>query len=296
MKANLVAVQAKTQRDDYRSAAAFQAKMAALMQAVARQADLALPTLVSFPELIGMFLSFVPFYWDDLKGASSLETAATAVVMKNLSRLDEAGRTSPEAAARRLLFIDTALDAEGAYVDTFSSLARECGVYLAAGSIALPPIEDEPSNGGRHVADPTKVYNTAYLFSPSGVCLSRVPKVNLTDSFESRVFDAAPKSELLPVETALGRVGTLVCKDGFYETLVERYDALGVGILLKPAYNQGRWNGPWAFGADRTEGEIWLTTGCPAIIQGRENIRYGVNAMLVGAVFEDMLSEGLSSI
>ena len=296
MKANLIAVQAKTELKDYRSGEAFHGKMASLMQDAAREVDFALPTLVSYPELVGMFLSFVPFFWDDLKDESTLETAATRIVMKNLSRLSEEDRQTPETAARRLLFIDTALEAERTYMDTFSSLAGEYGVYLAAGSIALPPMEDEPSKGGRHVADATKVYDTSYFFSPRGICLRRVPKVNLTEPFEARVFDSGPKSELLPVETALGRVGTLVCFDGFHQTLVEHYDALGVEILLKPSYNQHPWDSPCSYDPEHIEGENWLKTGCPSIIQGRENIRYGVNAMMVGAVFQDMAAEGLSSV
>ena len=54
MQANLVAVQAKTQLADYRDAEAFWAKIADLMRQVAQSVDLSLPTLVSFPELIGM--------------------------------------------------------------------------------------------------------------------------------------------------------------------------------------------------------------------------------------------------
>lgn len=296
MKVNLVAVQAKTELGDYRDGEAFYAKMGALMRQAAAEVDFSLPTLVSYPELVGMFLSFVPFYWDDLEGERRLEQAAMKIVMKNLSRLAEKDRSTPEAAARRLLFIDTALEAEAIYVSTFSELARQNGVYVAAGSIALPPIEREPSKGGRHVEDATKVYNTSYLFSPRGVCLRRVSKVHMTAGFEERVFDGAPKSQLLPAETALGRVGTLVCWDGFHQTLVEHYDALGVEILLKPSYNQHPWDAPWPFDPTIKEGENWLTTGCPSIIQGRENIRYGVNAMLVGAVFEDVAAEGLSSV
>ncbi len=296
MKANLVAIQAKTELNDYRSGEAFHSKMASLMQRVAGEVDLALPTLVSYPELVGMLLSFVPFFYDDLKDESSLETAATKIVMKNLSRLSDDDRKTPETAARKLLFIDTALEAERMYVETFSSLAREYGVYLAAGSIALPPTEDDPVKGGHHLADATKVYNVAYLFSPRGVCLRRVPKVNLTEPFEVRVFDSGPKSELVPVETHLGRLGTLVCWDASHQTLVEHYDALGVDILLRPSYNQHPWDAPCAYGAPGTEGENWLRADLPSIIQGRENIRYGVTAMLVGAVFQDMLAEGLSSI
>jgi hypothetical protein len=56
------------------------------------------------------------------------------------------------------------------------------------------------------------------------------------------------------------------------------------------------WNAPWPFDETKLEGENWLCTGCPSVIQGRENIRYGVNAMMVGAVFEDTAAEGRSSI
>ena len=293
---NLVAVQAKPALPDYRDHAAFHAKIASLMAAVARVADLSLPTLVSFPELIGMYLAFVPHYWDDIAGETNLETAATQIVMKNIAAVPEQHRTSPEAAARHLLFLQHAVETEAAYVATFSSLAREFGVYLAAGSIALPPIEHEPSRGGAHVADAAHIYNTAFLFSPRGVCLNRVPKVNLVPGFEERVFDPAPPSALVPADTAVGRIGTLVCFDGFHETLVERYDAQRVQIMLKPSYNMHPWNTPWSFDETKLESENWLNTGCPSIIQGRENVRYGVNTMMVGAVFEDTAAEGLSSI
>ena len=295
-RANLMAVQAMMSLAEYETGGAFREKIASLMKKTAREADFSLPTLVSFPELIGMYLTFVPYYWEDLKEESSLEKAGTKIVMQNIARVPETQRASVETAARWLLFVEHALEAESAYIDTFSSLAREYGVYISAGSIALPPTESEPSKGGRHFADATKVYNISYLFSPRGVCIRRVPKVNMTAGFEERVFDGAPKSELVPVETALGRVGTLVCYDGFHESLVEHYDGLGVDILLKPSYNQHLWEGPSTYDPEHKEGENWLKTGCPTIIQGRENIRYGVNAMLVGAVFEDMLAEGLSSV
>ena len=296
LKANLVAVQAKTGLKDYATANTFHAKMASLMERTMRQVDRDLPTLVSYPELVGMYLAFVPYFWDDLKDETSLEAAATKILMKNIGRLGDEERRTPEAAARRLMFIEHAVETERAYMETFSSLAREWGVYLAAGSIALPPMEEEPSKGGRHIVDESKVYNMSYLFSPRGVCLRRVPKVNVTEPFENRIFDGGLKSELLPADTPLGRLGTLVCWDGFHQTLVEHYDALGVHVLLKPSYNQHPWDGPCSYDASCTEGENWLRTGCPSIIQGRENIRYGVNAMMVGAVFEDMLAEGLSSV
>ncbi len=284
------------ERSDYRNPQAFAAKIGALMERAAGTADFSLPTLVAFPELIGMFLSFVPRYWDELKDEPMLEAAAMKSVMQNFAALPEEHRATPEAAARRLLFLDSAVETEAAYTSLFSSLAREHGCYIAAGSIALPPMESEPSKGGRHIADESKVYNTAYLFSPRGACISRASKVNLVPGFEERVFDPAPPSQLAPVDTGVGRLGTLVCFDGFHETLVERCDAMGVQVMLKPSYNQHPWDGPSTYDPEHREGEKWLNEGCPSIIQGRENIRYGVNAMLVGGVFDDMYAEGLSSI
>jgi predicted amidohydrolase len=284
------------ERADYRDAAAFRTKIAARVKAVAAAVDLALPTLVSFPELIGMYLSFVPRYWGVFGDAESLEAGTFSVLGSHSMSLPEEQRKTGRDAVRRLLFIDGALEAEAAYVETFASLACEYGCYVGAGSIAVPPIETEPSKGGRHIVDGTKVYNTAYLFSPRGVCLSRTRKAEMTPGFEERVFDPGSPADIVPVETAVGRIGTLVCFDGFHETLVERCDAQGVEVLLKPSYNMHAWGEPWTHNPDQEEGEAWLANGCPSIIQGRENIRYGVNAMLVGGVFPDTYAEGLSSI
>jgi predicted amidohydrolase len=295
-RVNLVAVQARMQRADYRDAAAFRKKIASLMADASRAVDMSLPTIVSFPELIGMYLSYVPHYWDILEAEATQEAGVRRIIGKYAETLPEEHRSRGRSIVRRLLFIDTAIEAEGGYVETFGSLARKYGCYIGAGSIALPPMDREPSKGGRHVADDSKVYNTAYLFSPRGVILSRTPKVQMTGGFEQAVFDPGPPSDVIAVQTSIGRIGTLVCFDGFHDTLIERLDAQGAEILLKPSYNQHPWSGPSTYEPDAIEGENWLRYGCPAIIQGRENIRFGVNPMLVGAVFEDTAAEGLSSI
>jgi predicted amidohydrolase len=191
-------------------------------------------------------------------------------------------------------FVHTALKAEKIYSDTFSALAREHGVYLLAGSIYTPPIEYEASRG-RHIAA-ARVQNTAYLFSPKGLCLRRTPKLNFSPPLETRIgFRRGVRSDLVPVDTALGRIGVLVCYDGFFETLIEHYDGLGTQIIVKPSYLTVRWDAPWPFDSRLTEGEAWLRYGLPAMIQGRENILYGVNPMLVGKIL-GVEAEGLSSV
>jgi predicted amidohydrolase len=293
MKINLVAVQAKPVLEDYRSARAFHAKMSDLMRRAVSQVDTSLPTLVAFPEGIGLFLSFVPFYYEQVKDCQTLAQVITRVVPRNLLPfLGTALRY--RVFGLKTAFVHTALQAEKIYHDTFSNLAREYGVYLLAGSVYTPPIEYEVSRG-RHIAA-ARVQNTAYLFSPKGLCLRRVPKLNFTRPLEARIgLWQGQRSDLVPADTALGRIGILVCLDGFFETLIEHYDGLGAQIIVKPSYNMAPWNAPWHFDRRLKEGEAWLRYGLPAIIQGRENILYGVNPMLVGKIL-DLEAEGLSSV
>ncbi|MDP2950687.1 MAG: nitrilase-related carbon-nitrogen hydrolase [Chloroflexota bacterium] len=295
MKINLVAVQARPELSDYASADAFHAKMSGLMQRAAASVDCQQPTLVAFPEAIGLFLAFVPFYYDAVKGCRTITQVMLKVIPRNLGRLLGTAWKHKASGLVRAAFLDTALRAEKMYVDTFSSLAKEYGVYLLGGSMYTPPIENEPSKGGRHILG-SRVYNTAYLFSPRGLILRRVPKVNLVRPLETSIgVSGGPKSELCPIDTALGRIGTLVCYDGFHHTLVEHYDALGAQIILNPSYNHDPWHAPWVFDRRLTQEEEWLRYGLPSIIQGRENIRYGVNPMMVGRIF-DLEAEGRSSI
>ena len=290
MKVNLVAIQAKMELGDYRDAAAFKRKVALLMIRAMREVDPALPTLVAYPEYLGMYLSFVPHFWDELKNETNMWRGVDRIVAKHSARLDEALRHDPRKAAQRLLFIDSAIETERAYMDAFSALAREHGAYLAAGSLCVPELDESPHRGGRFVHDDSKVYNQSYLFSPRGLCLKRVKKVNVPPG-ENLLIDGGPRSELVPVDTSIGRIGTLLCFDGYHHSLVEQYDSLGTDLLVQPLYFDGpqlRFDGsgkivpqPWDF---------------ISMIQGRENIQYVIAPFLVGSVFEDKRAEGMSFI
>ncbi|MCH8062099.1 MAG: carbon-nitrogen hydrolase family protein [Chloroflexi bacterium] len=284
MKINLVAVQAKTELDDYSTPEFFDRKMGLLMEMAMADVDPALPTLVCFPEAVGMYLGFVPFYWNELKNESSFEQAIRRITELNRDRMIESGDLDYEAFVSQLLFADNALEAERNYMQTFSSLATKYDAYVSAGSTYLPKMEDNPHMGGRLVLDEEKIRNTSYLFSPRGVCLDRTSKVNIPEG-EDRFTTGSPLSELKAVDTRIGRIGTAICWDGFHHTLIEHYDALGVEVLLQPSYYSGA--GPLA------NLDPWSFSN---LIQGRENIRFGVAAFLVGAVFEDRRAEGLSYI
>jgi predicted amidohydrolase len=278
---------------DYASAEAFYQKMADLMARASREADFSQPTLVVFPEGIGLPLAFVPQTYDQIGDAKTIAQVLMRAIPKNLPRFTRAllkFRTS----MIRTVFLETALEAEDIYVTTFSTLAREYGVYICAGCIYLPHIEEEAVKG-RHIVS-RAVYNQSYLFNPNGVCLRHTPKINLAPPTEPRFgFSPGNRADVLPIDTKIGRLGTLVCYDAFHRSLIERMDAMGVETLINPSHNERRWNVPAGFNEAITVGEAWLHHGLPAMIQGREHLKYGVTAMLVGPVF-DVRSHGQSRI
>jgi len=293
MKVNLVAIQAKPVISDYADAEAFYRKMAALMERASREVDFSQPTLVVFPEGIGLPLAFVPQTYGQFGDARTIAQVFVRAVPRNLPRFMGAMlrfRTTPF----RAVFLETALEAEDIYVSTFSTLAREHGVYLCAGCIYLPHVEEEAVKG-RHIVG-RAVYNQSYLFNPHGVCLRRTPKINLAPPTEPRFgFSSGHRTDVMPVDTKIGRLGTLVCYDAFHRSLIERIDAMGVEIVINPSHNERRWEARAGFNRDITVGHAWLRHGLPSMIQGREHLRFGVTAMLVSPVF-DVQSHGQSRI
>lgn len=293
MQANLVAVQARMRLADYASPERFRERMAELMERAIRTVDRSLPTLIAYPEAIGLWLSFVPFYYDLIKDCQSLTQAALRVLPRQAPRLLRVA-LKHRVFGLPTVFLDTALQAERWYRDCFSELARASGAYVVAGSIYTPFIEEEIGKGRYFLSN--RVHNISYLFAPNGLCLHRVAKVNLVSPDETGVgFQPGDRAGLLPVDTDLGRLGIAICYDGFHHSLIERYDALGAEIIVQPSYNQHPWDAPNQNDPRLLESQVWLEHGLAALIQGRRHIRFGLNPMLVGRIF-DMEAEGRSTI
>ncbi len=292
-RANLVAVQVRASIDDYASGEAFRRRMEGLMEQAARKVDFSLPTIICFPETIGLWLSFVPEVYEEIKDCRTIQQAIIRGIRPNLGRFLRACWRYRTVGVPTI-FLETALDAEAIYRETFSDLAKRYGCYLQAGTIYTPEIEDEPVKG-RHALG-RNVYNIAYLFNPKGVILQRVPKHNLSPPLEHRFhFASGDRQDLHPVNTALGRMGILVCYDGFHESLVEHYDSLGVEIVLNPSHSDRNWERPAGFNNSITVGEAWGRHGIAAMIQGRQNIQYAVVPMMAGRVL-DLEGQGCTHI
>lgn len=293
MQVNLVAVQVRAALEDYASEEAFRKRMTGLMEQTAKKVDFDLPTIVCFPETIGLWLSFVPEVYNQIRDCNTIVGALVKGIPQNIQRfLGAAWRY--KALGVSTIFLETALQAEQIYRDTFSGLAKQYGCYIQAGTLYGPLVEDEPVRGRHQLGK--KIYNIARLYGPNGLCLQRVPKLNLSPPLEHRFgFTPGDKTDLHPIDTPVGRLGILICYDGFHETLVEHYDSLGVQIMLTPAHSDRAWDKPAGFNRSITVGQAWAQHGIAAMIQGRMNIRYAVVAMMAGRVL-DLEGQGCSHI
>jgi predicted amidohydrolase len=141
-----------------------------------------------------------------------------------------------------------------------------------------------------------RVHNTSYMFDPDGRVVAVTRKVNLVPTQED-VLGLLPGSpdDLAVVDTPFGRVGTLICYDGFREPHTGGepgwvrcgpvLDGLGATIVAQPSANAWAWDAPWAFnepGETLLRSEQWFAEGFAREMRDLVNVRYAVNPQLVG--------------
>ena len=288
---NLVAIQAAVSASDYVSAAAFRSKILGLSEEAVAGCGGA-PTLLAFPELIGFPLLLALDNEESVKAARVSQGALSLVKRHWREVLGAAWRY--RTAGLNTLYLWRALPAYRAYRAAFAEAARTFGVSIVAGTTFLPWLEQEVMRG-LHITD-TRVYNTAFTFSPLGGLLGRTRKRYFTSGAESSSgLSSGPLSDLRPLRTPVGKVGVTVCLDAFYSSVIERLDGLGAQIIVQPSANDASWQRPWPGDPSFTEGEAWLEHGLRAQVQNRLNVQLGVNPMLVGNLWE-LTFRGRSSI
>ena len=118
----------------------------------------------------------------------------------------------------------------GTSYQALSRMARENNVYLVGGS--CPEL------------DSGKVYNTSYVFSPSGELLAKHRKIHLFDidikggqSFkESETLSAGDTPTVF--DTPWGKIGLLICFDLRFPELSRLYAYAGAELIIVPgAFN-----------------------------------------------------------
>lgn len=288
---NLIAVQAKLSLDAYESPETFRRWVLNLTEEATKGLPVA-PTLVAFPEMIGFPLLLTLADKETLHDKTLTQALRRFLKRQWLDVVRQAIKYRHGSIGAA--FLPSAIPAYLAYKNAFAEAARTFRVTLVAGSSLLPHITEEASRG-IHITSP-KVYNTSFIFAPTGQLLGRSQKIYLTRGMESQLGLArGVLSALHLMQTSVGKVAVPICLDAFYTSVIDHLDGLGAEIVVMPSANPLPWHGPWAANPALSEGEAWMRYGLMQQLQDRISIRYGVNPMLVGQVW-DISFEGETSL
>ena len=112
---------------------------------------------------------------------------------------------------------------DGPATDPLREVARDTGVHLAWGAY-------------EHGSDRGVVLNAAVLAGPEGDVLGVYRKTHpFCTELRSRGGWVTPGDEVCVVDTALGRIGMIICFDGDYPELSRITAVRGAEILLRPS-------------------------------------------------------------
>ena len=298
----LIAVQPFMSLDDYRDAEAFTAKIAALTERVAAarardpHGEFQHPALVVFPEHIGTFLS-IAGYGELARSGDDVDAVLRRVVSRRPLRFLSAllrHRTYSPAAA---VLLAESPKMHAIYRATFQAAARRLRATVVAGSIILP---DNALGLDADQLRPaaSRLYNLAYTFAADGRCVNVTRKVHLVPTLEDSLpLVPGSAAALAPIDSPCGRIGVMICYDGFREphtggeptfcALGSRLAAAGVEIVAQPSANPWPWDEAWVFadpGESQLRREQWLSEGLFSQLPAMSGVRYAVNPQLIGAL------------
>ncbi|HMK99858.1 MAG TPA: nitrilase-related carbon-nitrogen hydrolase [Acidimicrobiales bacterium] len=289
------------QLEEYLDPDAFVAHHRALARRIAELSaagGTARPALAVWPEYVATFLVLLGRR-KEIAGCTTTDQALRRIVTRHPLRL---AAVMARHRTRRLapaVLTMLAPHAHDLYVETFGDIARHLGMWVVAGSGLYP--RPRGAEGERpFVARSASVYNTSYTFAPDGSVAAVTRKVNLVPTQEDVLgLRAGAPGDLGVLDTALGRLSTLICYDGFHEphTSTEPHfvrgaalvDALGAEIVAQPSANAWAWDAPWAFndaGESQLRSEQWFAEGMAREMQELRSVRFVVNPQLVGDVLD----------
>jgi predicted amidohydrolase len=115
--------------------------------------------------------------------------------------------------------VDSAEPIPGPSTDYFGSLAKQYNLYIVAGLVER---------------DQHLVYNTAALIGPDGKLAGKYRKVCLPrDEISAGI---APGSDYPVFETRLGKVGIMICYDGFFPEVARQLSNRGAELIAWPVW------------------------------------------------------------
>jgi len=286
-KGQLAAVQMKLRIEDFYSQQDFTKKIESLLGEVAAKTNPDFPTLVVFPEDIGLML-IAQDNQQTLSAVHTIEEAIKKMTMKHLLPLVWF-RLRYNLSWVPALYYYKNKEIAQTYFETFSSLSNKYRMYIVAGSVLLPHYEI--SNGEVLYQEgplSPKIYNTSYLFNPEGKVVGFQDKVHLLELEQEGGLHltAGNLDDIKVFDTAIGKIGIAVCLDSFKEDVINKLREKEAEILIQPSANPVLW--------EKWQQIEWLESSYKFTHELRY-FQYAVNPMMNGDFF-DLSFYGQSSI
>ncbi len=271
----LVAIQMCTALEDYRSEKRLSDRIDGLLASAMKEVKQGAPAVVVFPEDIGLAMLFVDD-WEAVRECRSITEAASVLLRRYatpVQQIIDVHHVSPT----RALLVTLGKRLHSRYRRLFSQVARKHRVTLVAGSAPLP-------DGKR----PDAVYNTCYVFAPDGRLILSQRKVHLIPLEQQEGMDLCAGSieDIRVVDTPAGKLGVAICWDGFYPDVIDALVKQKARIIAQPSFNPLPWTPEQA--------NSWKTGLWQACQRHPEIV--GINPMMTGRLFDDVVMEGRSSI
>ena len=308
---------------DGESPEAFEAKMRALMDEQYRSGDLVQPgvpdvasrllgpedpadpvgtarDLVVFTESVGLILTVqgeraARFRDPNLDAMNALIGVAVLHLPQVILNMMEFN-----VSVNRALFLALTDKFWRAFDETFSSIARDYGVYVAAcedvadARLSTEPLDlflyGDPEHPGRTdvwLPQTGEVYNQTVIYDPEGKIVHRTRKVYLTPPEEDPAFfnlSFGSMEDVEPLDTPLGRIGVAISKDAWMADYIDRLDQMGVQLVIQPDADLGGW------AAVKPGNEVWYPDNWEAgnymHVQKYPSIRHNVTPMMTGNLYE----------
>jgi predicted amidohydrolase len=279
-----IAVQAKCNKDDYKTFEDFRHKTISLFEKIGKITRRGAPNLVVFPEDYGtpLIIASEKINAEEFK---TIEEAVKKVVIKRFPFVFVKSFLLRVSLVKSIFLLNSE-EIFQKYVEVFSEMSRRYNVYTVAGSMVTSRIEIE-NNQPKLVKD-NKIFNTSLFFDADGNIIGVQRKVHLIDIEGPKGLDINNGyiDSINIAETEFAKIGIAICFDAFHKDVVEVLVKKGAEILVQPSANPEKWT--------KAQEEDWKR-GCWSMVQNYRELRYGVNPMMVGSLF-DLVFEGVSSI
>jgi hypothetical protein len=243
-RGNIVSIQPFMYPGDYASEKTFYEALNLYVHHAALAGWLHKNTVVSFPEYLGTWL-VVAGEKRSVFAAKTVHDAMNQIVLSNPFRfLAKYYTGNANNKAAQAIFRMKAEKMAYIYNQVFSTLAKQYGVTIVAGSIVLPC--PEIKDGSLRVKD-GKLYNVSVIYKADGTAEENIIKKAYPVADELPFTCASDAGNLPLYNTPAGKMAVLICADSWYAGCYKKSVDEHADFVIVPSYVEGNgaFKHPW---------------------------------------------------